>query len=307
MAEVAENGQQDGQPGEMSRSQTSIGSCESASPPARHSHKAVSAGRSGAKGKRRGGPRLTVVANGAPTDRGRFDSLTDSTVIKHHGSQITVSATDLCMQFPLGQGQYGEVVRMEHQPSRLLFAVKKMRSSVNTDEQKAMWMDLDVNMRSYKCMYMVKFYGALFREGDVWLLMELMDMSLDKFYKEVYLQHREIPERILGTITYCVLTALEYMHRDLHLMHRDVKPSNILVNRAGDVKLCDFGISGELINSIAKTDVGCKPYMAPERIDPDRERHHGTYTNCFLQHKRTVQFVWQTLTFHESVSLFRMV
>ena len=33
--------------------------------------------------------------------------------------------------------------------------------------------------------------------------------------------------------------------------------------------MCDFGISGELVNSIAATrEVGCKPYMAPERIDP---------------------------------------
>lgn len=44
---------------------------------------------------------------------------------------------------------------------------------------------------------------------------------------------------------------------------RDVKPSNILINRKGDVKICDFGISGYLVDSIAKTvDAGCKPYMA---------------------------------------------
>lgn len=66
-----------------------------------------------------------------------------------------------------------------------------------------------------------------------------------------------------------VVKALHYLHSQLKVIHRDVKPSNILINRQGQVKMCDFGISGYLVDSVAKTiDAGCKPYMAPERIDP---------------------------------------
>jgi mitogen-activated protein kinase kinase len=40
----------------------------------------------------------------------------------------------------------------------------------------------------------------------------------------------------------------------------------VLVNSRGQIKLCDFGVSGELINSIAETFVGTSTYMSPERI-----------------------------------------
>ena len=60
-----------------------------------------------------------------------------------------------------------------------------------------------------------------------------------------------------------VIKALDYLHTELHVIHRDVKPSNILINRKGQVKICDFGISGYLVDSVAKTiEAGCKPYMA---------------------------------------------
>lgn len=65
-------------------------------------------------------------------------------------------------------------------------------------------MDLDISMRSSDCPFTVQFYGALFMEGDVWICMEVMDMSLDKFYDKVYKNNREIPETILGGITVAV-------------------------------------------------------------------------------------------------------
>ena len=44
--------------------------------------------------------------------------------------------------------------------------------------------------------------------------------------------------------------------------YTDIKPSNILANSSGEIKICDFGVSGELINSIADTFVGTSTYMS---------------------------------------------
>lgn len=71
---------------------------------------------------------------------------------------------------------------------------------------------------------------------------------------------------VLGKIAEAVLGGLTYLYSAHRIMHRDIKPSNILANSKGQIKLCDFGVSSELENSVADTFVGTGTYMAPERI-----------------------------------------
>jgi len=186
-----------------------------------------------------------------------------------------IEADDLEVICELGRGAYGVVDKMKHKKTDTILAVKRITATVNTIEQRRLLMDLDISMRSSDCDYTVHFFGAMFREGDVWICMEVMDTSVDKFYTKVFGAGRTIPECVLGKIAFSVVSALHYLHSKLKVIHRDVKPSNILVSTSGKVKMCDFGISGHLVDSVAKTiDAGCKPYMAPERIDPQGNPGH---------------------------------
>ena len=71
---------------------------------------------------------------------------------------------------------------------------------------------------------------------------------------------------VLSKIAYGVLNGLSYLYNNYKIIHRDIKPSNVLVGSRGEIKLCDFGVSKRVVNSIANTFVGTSTYMSPERI-----------------------------------------
>jgi mitogen-activated protein kinase kinase len=86
--------------------------------------------------------------------------------------------------------------------------------------------------------------------------------SLDSISKEF----GPVRVDVLGKIAEAMLGGLKYLYIAHRIMHRDIKPSNVVVNSKGQIKLCDFGVSSELVNSVADTFVGTGTYMAPERI-----------------------------------------
>ena len=142
----------------------------------------------------------------------------------------------------------------------LIMAMKEIRLELDEAKFAAIIMELDI---LHRCVspFIVDFYGAFFQEGAVYICMEFMDGgSIDKLYGD------GIPENVLRKIVLSAVMGLKSLKDDHNIIHRDVKPTNILVNRRGQVKICDFGVSGNLVASIAKTNIGCQSYMAPERI-----------------------------------------
>ncbi|KAF3834951.1 hypothetical protein F7725_027509 [Dissostichus mawsoni] len=154
----------------------------------------------------------------------------------------------------LGAGNGGVVNKVRHKPSGLVMARKLIHLEIKPAIRNQIIRELQV-LHECNSPYIVGFYGAFYSDGEISICMEHMDGgSLDQVLKEA----RRVPEEILGK----VLRGLAYLREKHQIMHRDVKPSNILVNSRGEIKLCDFGVSGQLIDSMANSFVGTRSYMS---------------------------------------------
>ncbi|KAH3681548.1 hypothetical protein WICPIJ_007493 [Wickerhamomyces pijperi] len=176
------------------------------------------------------------------------------------GSSFRISSDELELIEEIGRGNYGTVSKVLHKPTGVTMAMKEVRLELDESKFRQILMELEV---LHKCNspYIVDFYGAFFVEGAVYMCIEYMDGgSLDNIYGD------GIDEDHLAYITESVIKGLLELKENHNIIHRDVKPTNILVSTSGKVKLCDFGVSGNLVASLARTNIGCQSYMAPERI-----------------------------------------
>ncbi|KAG0855229.1 hypothetical protein G6F46_004598 [Rhizopus delemar] len=165
----------------------------------------------------------------------------------------------------LGEGAAGTVWKILYKPLNKIMAKKTMTVDPDPQLQRQILRELSF-LKTCESPYIVAFYGAFLEETTVSICMEYCEGgSLEDIYKKANQLQGVIGETILANVAEAVCRGLIYLHSQ-HVIHRDVKPSNILMTRQGKIKLCDLGVSGELINSLAQTFTGTQYYMAPERI-----------------------------------------
>lgn len=169
----------------------------------------------------------------------------------------------------LGEGNGGSVSKCMLRSGSPVFALKLINADPNPEVQKQIIRELQYN-RLCHCQNIVSYYGTFMIElqSMIGIAMEYMGGgSLDAIYKRVIEldSTNRVNEKVLGKIAESVLRGLSYLHLQ-RIIHRDIKPSNILLDAQGHVKICDFGVSGDVVNSLATTFVGTQYYMAPERI-----------------------------------------
>ncbi|MFF1719032.1 protein kinase domain-containing protein [Streptomyces sviceus] len=169
----------------------------------------------------------------------------------------------------LGRGGMGTVWRAEDETLGRTVAVKELRfpSSIDEDEKRRL---ITRTLREAKAIARIRntsavtVYDVVDEDDRPWIVMELVE---GKSLAEVIREDGLLKPKRAAEVGLAILDVLRSAHRE-GILHRDVKPSNVLISEDGRVVLTDFGIAQvEGDPSITSTGmlVGAPSYISPER------------------------------------------
>jgi serine/threonine protein kinase len=205
----------------------------------------------------------------------------------------------------LGKGGYGTVYRAYNTDTHEPLAVKEVTfDEQNLNMVKHLRVEFET-LRQLEHPHIVRVFDfSLDGNKKARIFMELMEGGSVR----TLLKRRggKLDELTARRVMFHALLGMEFLHSK-GILHRDLKPDNMLVDRNGDIKLSDFGTCRETIHAASGTTtqvVGTVSYMAPENITgrysqgSDIWAWAATYVEVL-----TGKMPWSELKIEQSISL----
>ena len=198
----------------------------------------------------------------------RFSMLDDNNPLTKLKSKNKFKKEDFEVVTYSGKGAYGTVLQvyLKNDPKKKLYAIKKLdiNSLLSVNRLYQAYLENDI-LNELDNPYIVKVYGAFEADGKIHIVMDfLSNGDLSYFIKTNF----PLKDDIIRFYSAEIVLFFEYM-QSKKLVHRDLKPQNIMIDEKGHLKVIDFGTVRKLGYYYDKKEMRFKEEKVFERIDSE--------------------------------------
>ena len=164
---------------------------------------------------------------------------------------------------PLGEGGFGAVYLVEK--DNKTYALKKLTKKLKKEEIEEIKKMIET-LSKINNEHLIKYYQTFAKNDTFNILMEYAgERNLKQFINDYKNRDELINESIIKSIILQICEGLKDLH-DNKIIHRDLTPDNIFIDKNNKIKIGDFGVSKIMttFNNYAKTQIGKLNYLAPE-------------------------------------------
>jgi len=190
---------------------------------------------------------------------------------KKNNVDVGNKLSDFTVQRKLGEGHFGSVNLVISQKTNKLYAMKQIKL-MNNNQQEYSEVEREIKLiENLDHPHVINYFSSFRENGDLYIVTEYINGGcLYDLMKEYVQKGKKIEEKKIWILLIQSLSGLLYLHENKKIIHRDIKPDNLLLDKNGDLKISDFGLSA--INSeeadenvrFHGTVAGAIQFMAPE-------------------------------------------
>ncbi|XP_058873501.1 cyclin-dependent-like kinase 5 isoform X3 [Acipenser ruthenus] len=168
-------------------------------------------------------------------------SLSDSSVCLFplHPAAAYSSPRSLGSRVTAGSGTYGTVFKAKNRETHEIVALKRVRLDDDDEGVPSSALREICLLKELKHKNIVRLHDVLHSDKKLTLVFEYCDQDLKKYFDSC---NGDLDPEIVKSFMYQLLKGLAFCH-SRNVLHRDLKPQNLLINRNGELKLADFGLA----------------------------------------------------------------
>ncbi|KAI9565176.1 cyclin dependent kise 5 [Daphnia sinensis] len=139
----------------------------------------------------------------------------------------------------IGEGTYGTVFKAKNRENQEIVALKRVRLDDDDEGVPSSALREICLLKELKHHNIVRLHDVLHSDTKLTLVFEHCDQDLKKYFDSL---NGEIDSDQVQSLMYQLLRGLAFCHSK-NVLHRDLKPQNLLINKNGELKLADFGLA----------------------------------------------------------------